>query len=183
MIVADPVLEQPVLAAAPASARMAGAGRLALDYLSLLKPRIGLLLVSTELGAMVVAARGWPGAGLTLAALGGGALAAGGASAINCWFDRDIDAAMSRTRHRPIPAGRIPSWHALAIGVAMNMLAFVVLAVVYFVTPANQLPSVFPGHTAHATRHHTKHGLAAFAVAVVALIGAWFTTAPARTTA
>jgi hypothetical protein len=52
---------------------------------------------------------------------------------------------------------------------------------VYLVTPANQLPSVLPGHTAHATRKHTKHGLAALGVAVVALIGAWFTTAPART--
>ncbi|TMD15917.1 MAG: protoheme IX farnesyltransferase [Chloroflexi bacterium] len=128
MIVADPVLEQPVLAAAPASARMAGAGRLALDYLSLLKPRIGLLLVSTELGAMVVAARGWPGAGLTLAALGGGALAAGGASAINCWFDRDIDAVMARTCARPVPAGRIPPWKALAFGIAAGIIGVAILA-------------------------------------------------------
>lgn len=59
-------------------------------------------------------------------------------------------------------------------------IVLVVLAVVYFVTPANQLPSVLPGHTAHATRHHTKHGVAALGVAVVALIGAWFTTAPSR---
>ena len=68
----------------------------------------------------------------------------------------------------------------LLVGVA---LLFVILAVVYFVTPANQLPSVLPGHQAGLTKHHTKHGLAALGVAVVALIGAWFTTAPARSTA
>jgi len=70
------------------------------------------------------------------------------------------------------------TWLLIAVAVV-----FVVLAVVYFVTPANQLPSVFPGHAPHATRHHTKHGLAALGVAVVALIGAWFTTAPARSAA
>ena len=68
----------------------------------------------------------------------------------------------------------------LLVGVA---LLFVVLAVVYFVTPANQLPSVLPGHDAHLTKHHTKHGLAMLGLAVVALVGAWFTTAPARSTA
>jgi protoheme IX farnesyltransferase len=63
-----------------------------------------------------------------LAVILGGVFAAGGAHAINCWFDRDIDAAMARTRRRPIPDGRIPAWHALALGVALNVLAFAVLA-------------------------------------------------------
>src|SRR5207237_9313016 len=44
------------------------------------------------------------------------------------WFDRDIDAAMKRTRRRPIPTGRIPAWHALALGVILNAAAFAVLA-------------------------------------------------------
>jgi protoheme IX farnesyltransferase len=57
----------------------------------------------------------------------GGTLAAGGAHAINCWFDRDIDAEMSRTRRRPIPDGRIPPWHGLAIGIALNVIAFAAL--------------------------------------------------------
>jgi hypothetical protein len=56
----------------------------------------------------------------------------------------------------------------------------VVLAVVYFVTPADQLPSVLPGHQAGITRHHTKHGIAMLGLAVLACIGAWFTTAPSR---
>jgi len=62
-----------------------------------------------------------------LAVLAGGTFAAGGAHAVNCWFDRDIDGEMNRTRRRPLPNGRIPAWHALAIGIALNVLAFVVL--------------------------------------------------------
>jgi protoheme IX farnesyltransferase len=97
------------------------------DYLSLLKLRIVVLLVATAVGAMLPAARGFPHPLEVLAVILGGTLAAGGAHAINCWFDRDIDAAMPRTRRRPIPDGRIPAWHALAIGVLLNVLAFVVL--------------------------------------------------------
>lgn len=59
-------------------------------------------------------------------------------------------------------------------------VVFVVLGVIYFTTAADKLPGFLPGHDAHLTKHHTKHGLAMFAVAVVALIGAWFTTAPDR---
>jgi protoheme IX farnesyltransferase len=97
------------------------------DYLSLLKPRVVLLLVLTALGAMLPAARGHPSVEAVIAVLVGGTLAAGGASAINCWFDRDIDATMRRTRQRPVPAGRIPAWHALALGVALNAAAFLIL--------------------------------------------------------
>jgi protoheme IX farnesyltransferase len=98
------------------------------DYLSLLKLRIVLLLDATAVGAMLPAAHGWPRAADVLAVILGGTLAAGGAHAINCWFDRDIDATMARTRRRPIPDGRIPPRHALALGIALNVLAFAVLA-------------------------------------------------------
>ena len=98
------------------------------DYLSLLKLRIVILLVGTAVGPMVPAARGLPPGSSVLAVIAGGALAAGGAHAINCWLDRDIDAVMKRTRRRPIPAGRIPAWHALLLGVVLNVAAFVVLA-------------------------------------------------------
>jgi protoheme IX farnesyltransferase len=104
-----------------------GATRLARDYLSLLKLRIVALLDATAVGVMIPAAHGHPRLVPVLAVLVGGTLAAGGAHAINSWFDRDIDAAMSRTRRRPLPDGRIPAWHALAIGVALNILAFAVL--------------------------------------------------------
>ena len=97
------------------------------DYVSLLKLRIVLLLDATAVGVMLPAAHGHPRVIAVLAVLTGGTLAAGGAHAINCWFDRDIDAEMSRTRRRPLPGGRIPPWHALALGIALNVLAFAVL--------------------------------------------------------
>ena len=97
------------------------------DYLSLLKLRIVLLLVGTAVGPMVPAARGLPRGSVVLAVIVGGAMAAGGAHAINCWLDRDIDAVMKRTRRRPVPAGRIPAWHALLLGVLLNVAAFAVL--------------------------------------------------------
>ena len=97
------------------------------DYLSLLKLRVVLLLDATAVGVMIPAAHGRPSLIAMLAVLLGGTFAAGGAHAINCWFDRDIDAEMNRTRRRPLPSGRIPAWHALAIGVVLNVLAFAVL--------------------------------------------------------
>ncbi|HEY8839302.1 MAG TPA: UbiA family prenyltransferase, partial [Candidatus Dormibacteraeota bacterium] len=96
------------------------------DYLSLLKLRIVVLLDATAVGVMIPAAHGHPRLVAVLSVLAGGTLAAGGAHAINCWFDRDIDAAMSRTRRRPLPDGRIPAWHALALGIVLNALAFAV---------------------------------------------------------
>jgi protoheme IX farnesyltransferase len=97
------------------------------DYVSLFKLRIVLLLDATAVGVMIPAAQGHPRVGAVLAVLAGGTFAAGGAHAINCWFDRDIDAEMTRTRRRPLPAGRIPPWHALLIGILMNVFAFAVL--------------------------------------------------------
>jgi len=98
------------------------------DYLSLLKLRVVLLLDATAIGVMFPAAHGHPGVGAMVAVLVGGTCAAGGAHAINCWFDRDIDAEMNRTRRRPLPSGRIPAWHALALGIALNVVAFAVLS-------------------------------------------------------
>src|SRR5205823_14819005 len=91
------------------------------------KLRVVLLLDATAVGVMVPAAHGHPSWSAVFAVLAGGTLAAGGAHAINCWFDRDIDGAMNRTRRRPLPQGRIPPWHALAIGIVLNVIAFGVL--------------------------------------------------------
>jgi len=101
--------------------------RLAADYLSLTKPSIVGLLVATALAAMVAAAHGRPHLLAMVAVILGGSLAAGGAHAINCWYDRDIDLRMARTRRRPIPDGRIPGWHALLLGIVFNLIAFAVL--------------------------------------------------------
>jgi protoheme IX farnesyltransferase len=98
------------------------------DYIALTKPRVLSLLLVTALAGMLVAQQGWPANELVLAVLLGGALAAGGANAINMWFDRDIDAEMYRTRLRPIPAGRVRPGSALAYGIVLNVLAFALIA-------------------------------------------------------
>jgi protoheme IX farnesyltransferase len=105
-----------------------GLRQLLRDYIALTKPRVISLLLVTALAGMVVAQKGWPGTSLVLAVLVGGALAAGGANAINMWFDRDIDAQMYRTRLRPIPAGRVRPGSALGFGMVLNGIAFVLLA-------------------------------------------------------
>jgi heme o synthase len=98
------------------------------DYIALTKPRVILLLEVTAVAAMVIAARGWPGWTLVLLTFAGGWLAASGANAINCWFDRDIDLTMGRTRTRPIPAGRIEPGQALAFGIGLGVASFALLA-------------------------------------------------------
>ena len=110
-----------------AAAQTRGVAQVLRDYLSLFKLRIVLLLDATAVGVMFPAAHGHPSLVAVLAVLVGGTFAAGGAHAINCWFDRDIDAEMSRTRRRPLPTGRIPAWHALTLGIVLNVLAFAVL--------------------------------------------------------
>jgi protoheme IX farnesyltransferase len=100
------------------------------DYVTLTKPRIMSLLVLTAVCAMVAAAGGAP-ATMPLAALViGGALACGGASALNHVLDRDIDRLMGpRTASRPVAAGRISPLRAVAFGLALSALAFAVLTV------------------------------------------------------
>jgi hypothetical protein len=57
---------------------------------------------------------------------------------------------------------------------------FVVLAIIYFTRTAADLPSFLPGHQAGSTHHHTKHGIAMLALACLALVGGWFSSAPSR---
>jgi protoheme IX farnesyltransferase len=102
-------------------------------YVSLTKPKLVELLLVTTLPAMMLAAEGWPGTGLVLATLVGGMLAAGAANTINCWYDRDIDRLMSRTRNRPIPSGVIEPRAALCFGVLLAWVALVLLGL--FTTP------------------------------------------------
>ncbi len=115
---------------APVAVRAGCAGATWRDYLTLTKPRIMSLLVLTAVCAMVAAAGGDP-APVPLAALViGGALACGGASALNHVLDRDIDQLMgSRTASRPVAAGRISPARATAFGLVLSALAFTVLAV------------------------------------------------------
>ena len=97
------------------------------DYVTLTKPRIMVLLLITGAGGLVVGAGGLPTAGLALAALGGLALACGGASALNHVLDRDIDTHMKRTARRPVASGRVPPERAVEFGLALSALSYVVL--------------------------------------------------------
>ena len=96
-------------------------------YIALTKPRIISLLILTALGGLFLASEGPPDALLTLVVLGGGALAAGGANALNHYLDRDIDGLMKRTASRPVVSGAVPPINAMWFGIALNVVAFVIL--------------------------------------------------------
>jgi amino acid permease len=70
---------------------------------------------------------------------------------------------------------------ALTIALLVLALVLIVIGIVYLVTTANGLPSFFPGHHKGSNHHHVKHGILAIGLGVVALVGAWLTTAPDRT--
>jgi heme o synthase len=96
------------------------------DYVALMKPRVMSLVVFTALVGLMVA----PGhlhPVLGFAALLSIAIGAGAAGALNMWFDADIDAVMSRTARRPIPAGRVLRREALAFGMTLAFGAVAVL--------------------------------------------------------
>jgi heme o synthase len=96
------------------------------DLVTLTKPRIISLLLVTTIAPMFITPAGLPTWSQVAWVLVGGYLMAGGANAINMWFDRDIDTRMARTRLRPIPAGRISAGFGLAFGVALALAAFAV---------------------------------------------------------
>ncbi len=104
----------------------AGAWR---DYVALTKPRIMLLLLITAAAGMFVGAGGLPDLPELAVVLAGGALACAGASALNHYLDRDIDALMGdRTSDRPIVAGRLVPPRAIEFGLVLSALSFVLLA-------------------------------------------------------
>lgn len=99
------------------------------SYWQLTKPRIIILLLITTAGSMWVAAKGEVDPLLLFITLLGGALAAASANTINCLYDRDIDYDMERTRHRPLPSGRIQPRDALLFAIALASLSFTLLTV------------------------------------------------------
>lgn len=97
------------------------------DYLSLTKPRIAALLLLTALVAMFLAADESPSLQRVCLTMLGGYLAAGGAGAVNCYLDRDLDGQMARTRQRAIPSGRIEPTQALILGTLLGLLSGAIL--------------------------------------------------------
>jgi protoheme IX farnesyltransferase len=99
------------------------------DFLLLTKPVVVALLLVTTYAGMVIGGGRWPSFTLTFWTLLGGFLAAGGASAINQYIDREDDRKMQRTQKRPIPAGRLTPAQGLAFGIGISLLSFYVLVV------------------------------------------------------
>jgi len=109
-----------------ASARYGDAVALG-DFVALLKPRVMSLVVFTGVVGMLLA----PGAlhpVLAIVAILCIAVGAGAAGAINMWYDRDIDALMTRTRNRPIPAGRVAPNIALGFGITLAVASVSMMA-------------------------------------------------------
>ena len=95
------------------------------NYVALTKPRIIELLLVTTVPTMFLASGGWPNWLLVLNTFIGGALAAGGANALNNVVDRDIDALMTRTAHRPLVTGKVSIRGAIALGVSLSLLSVI----------------------------------------------------------
>jgi len=96
------------------------------DLIALTKPRIISLLLVTTIAPMFITTQGLPPLALIGWVLLGGYLMAGGANALNMWFDRDIDLKMTRTRLRPIPSGRLHAPVAFLWGLSLGGAAFAI---------------------------------------------------------
>src|SRR5438270_5843537 len=96
------------------------------DFVELTKPKVQSLLLLTTVTTMEVA--GSPSVSRIVLTCAGGYLSAGGAAAVNHYYDRDIDARMARTASRPIPAGRIAPRTALSYGLLLCALSFALLS-------------------------------------------------------
>jgi heme o synthase len=115
-----PTLQAPAIGPALRARQVLG------DYVELTKPKVQSLLLLTTIATMSVA--GAPSPLLVALTCLGGYLSAGGAGAVNHWFDRDIDAQMKRTASRPIPAGRISPRAALTFGCTLAALSLLELS-------------------------------------------------------
>src|ERR671929_1434868 len=111
---------------AESALELGGVRQVVADYVTLTKPKVQLLLLLTTVTTMYVA--GEPSLGLVALTVIGGSLSAGGAAAVNHYWDRDIDAAMKRTAGRPVPSGRVAPRAALWFGLVLQALSFALLA-------------------------------------------------------
>jgi protoheme IX farnesyltransferase len=117
----------PAPAAAATARPQPGALQYAKDLLLLAKPRLSGLVVLTSAGGLALAPGRIGALRATIAILGTAAVV-GAANALNCYFERDVDARMRRTRDRPLPAGRVEPFVALALGLAIPAFALPLLA-------------------------------------------------------
>ncbi|MBX3486022.1 heme o synthase [Phenylobacterium sp.] len=113
------------MATAPTSVRAPARWQ---DFLQLLKPRVMSLVVFTALTGLVCAPEHLNPV-LGAVAILCIAVGAGASGALNMWYDADIDAAMRRTRGRPVPAGRVQGADALALGIVLSLLSVMLMGV------------------------------------------------------
>lgn len=97
------------------------------DYLTLTKPKVISLLLLTTVGAMFIAAKGFPGWVSLIGVLIGGYMSAGAAGVYNMIYDRDIDVRMKRTAKRPTATDVIPVKNALVFAIVLTISSFVII--------------------------------------------------------
>ncbi len=114
------------------------------DYVALTKPKVQSLLLLTTVCTMEIA--GDPSLGLIALTVIGGYLSAGGAGAVNHYFDRDIDGLMARTANRPVPSGRVAPRAALIYGILLALASFVLLTATVNLLAASLAFSGFLGY-------------------------------------
>jgi protoheme IX farnesyltransferase len=135
------VTQTGTLAAAPP---LSAVRTLVSDYLELTKPKVQSLLLFTTVTTMEIA--GSPSVGKIALTCLGGYLSAGGAGAVNHYYDRDIDAQMKRTASRPIPAGRVSPRAALTFGLTLAALSFVLMSLTLNLLAASLALAGFLGY-------------------------------------
>ena len=130
--------------AATTAVRPGRARQLVADYVDLTKPKVQSLLLLTTVATMEVA--GSPSIGRIALTCVGGYLSAGGAGAVNHYWDRDIDARMARTADRPVPSGRVSPRAALGYGIGLATLSFVLMSLTINVLAASLAAAGFVGY-------------------------------------
>jgi protoheme IX farnesyltransferase len=128
----------------PAASGALRTRQLIADYVDLTKPKVQSLLLFTTVMTMEVA--GDPSVALVALTCAGGYLSAGGAGAINHYWDRDIDARMRRTADRPIPSGRVSPAAAVRFGIALQVASFLLLSLTVNVLAAALALGGFVGY-------------------------------------
>jgi protoheme IX farnesyltransferase len=131
-------------ATAPAAAVRSRTQQRVADYIELTKPKVQSLLLFTTVATMEVA--GNPSAGRIALTCIGGYLSAGGAGAVNHYYDRDIDARMARTADRPVPSGRVSPRAALIYGIVLAALSFALMSETINVLAASLAFAGFAGY-------------------------------------
>lgn len=127
--VSNPAGQTPVRATEEVPVRSRDLRAVVAAYVTLTKPRIVELLLVTTVPAMMLAHGGMPSLWLVAVVLVGGSLAAGAASVLNCYIDRDIDQVMRRTKRRPLPAHTVTPRNALVFGLVLAVVSVALMAV------------------------------------------------------